>query len=1535
MQDGGGESAPPGCAGQLRAQHWAVKIILAAVALLALSPVLALGAAAAYASMGEPGVVLFGLLIAVAAGWFVITTPGSDSAGPADGAVRRYCESCGAGFTFQLSACPGCGAAWSSPEDGSIAALARFLNHLAGARQRNLIDPSAYGRIKAEYERRIQALRPAPTEVPAPAPATRPAAALPAGRKAGDLPVAPAEAAPGGARPPAAIPGRQAAPPAAARPVPAAAPGPSAAEMGRTVIGWAAERQADILLYVGAFLLSIAAIIFVAYQGEELSGGIRFAVLTGYAVGFLGLGLVLHRWERVKEAGPAFLALGAILVPIDFIALRFQVLGEGELPDDLLWLTASASCAALYLVLALRGYGRFYFVPAVPAAVIAWGALGSVLGLPQEWWGVWYLLLLAPGYVAGVGLHRRWRRAAWLQWFAILGGALAVTWTHLLTGLGGDHHAAAPVAYGLAATAMTAGLRWRRDSVAPAALPVLGGLTIATGWWAAFGLEHEWNPLFLVFMAAGYLVVAHFQTDERPRAWAGAAAVFAAVALLAAHSAAAEPETTRGALPATYGAVFVLAAGAFGRWGWMAAGALLPVLGGMALLTAAWAAGGAAAGAEWQGACVVLAAYGYLALAVFDRPARRLSWQLTAMVTAALGILLAHIAMASLEGAERRALPLTHFLVLAGAGLSFARWRWSWRVAPGALPASTVLTALTACWAQWDLQPEWFASFAAAAGIGYLALAAADAPARRRWWWPASLVASAGALSWAHAAQLWGSGPESLALPAAYALVTAGASAAFAAWRFAWRAFPGALPALAALTGLTFAWAEWRIDPAWYGPIGAAGAFGYIALALADEQAWARRWLAAAAAVSAAGVAAAQLVQFAGGPPPPPRAALPAAYGEGLAAASFAAWWWRERCREAGALVPTLAAAFGASLCWAAGDMRPGWLPAWAACASAGYLAIALFDREFRARWQAAAVGFGVLALFAAHAVALGSGPVRWQLPLSYAVLLAAWSAYSLRVRDSSLLAPPALAAMLGATALWAAGAGPEWWPYPALGVAALLMATARAWRSAPAFGPYGWGYAVALVALPTLAILPIDASHPAHGVAVQVAAAAMLAVASLRARGAVIALFVRDPVSRAKDAEWATLTLGAIAFLFGAAASLNGLFEISGGDRAGVFAALSVAGWLGAASRWRAPAGLWVFAPAGLAGTTVAAPIAVGSATPAWGTLTGVLALAVLGPVAAYFRVRRWSLLGIANSFLLLTVWAGWRWLGFEMAYLPLAFVAVAILEWAALVALRRYTRQPSEREMVVEYISWAPWLVAGIASGVLLSREQTRLEPGEALVTTEAWGMAAMVLALFSAALTAEGLRLRRRFAWVAGSAGLLGALLMAIATREPENVQAYTAPVGIYFIVIALTFRRSARVAGEHLQLHELVMLIGALHLVLPPAGQSFAPGGGKYGLELIGIGIALLAGGLLLHARWLVAAAILTLTATAARMVTGGLFSTPYWLLLGGAGTILLGFGFLVLLERERWDRFRHRVAHWWRDVEEAPREPLSGPDSAAP
>ena len=1509
-------------------------------------------------------------------------------------------------------------------------------------------------------------------------------------------------------------------PPAPATPEPAE-PGLTVGEIGRAAIGWAAERQADILLYVGAFLLSIAAVIFVAYQGDTVSGVLRFAILSAYAAGFLGLGLSLHRWERVKEAGPVFLALGAILVPIDFIALRTQVLGQDQLPPDVLWLIASAATAGLWATLAARGHGKLYAVPCVPALLIAWASLGSVINLPEEWFGPWFAALFGGSYSGASRLIGHKPQAKWAAAGAAAGAFLALAWTHAAVAWTADHRVALLTAYALVAAANGAGLRWQRPAIALVPFPPLLAATAAAAGWVAFDLDPEWFLPFVVAAAMGYLVIGHFEPERRALGWAAGALIGAAVALLITHSVVIEPGMQPGPLPAAYGLAFIGASGAFARWRWPEAGALIPPLAALTALTAVWASSGLAV--EWYGAFACAAGLGYLAIAALDDDESARRWGLAALGCGALGIVLAHVAVGGaddpnswalvaayapalsgasaawwrwrwplaiglvpplaamtalsaswaawdlppewfpsfaagaalgylalaylerqerftrwwlalalaigvgaaggahvgvlIEEASRYALPVAYTMLTLGCAFASWRWRWRWRLAPGLLPALTAATAGSAAWALFDLSPEWFGAFAAGAGLGYLLLAELDREGDPRAWggfaaqagfgaivtthavlsasqgdeaalalvyWLVAAGSAAAFLRWrwfeagailpavtaiATAATLWavrGLAPEwyglvaagaalgyltladydrprvdawrwsaagaavlglilghgavvgtdpayRAALPWTDAIVLMGAAAGAARWRFAWRIGLGAAPVLASLTALTVVWATTDIGEAWYGAFFAASAAGYITLAWLDSDKWRPRWLAIGGVIAAAALVLAQATQA---EQPAPHWALAAAYGLALVAAAVATWRWRFGYRAGIASLPALAAATGASALWAATEMPLEWCAAWAAAAAAGYAIPAILDQDRPERWRTASLIGGLTALTAAHMLAFEPDLVRWQLPVAYGVTLIGWLIQAVRQRDESALAPPLLTALLGATTLWATDVEPHWWPYPALAVSALLMATHSRWAAYPAFAKLGWAYAALLGVTATLVVVPAGYAHPGHGLVAQAAAALLLVATAHFAKGQVVRI-IREDLS--PSLEWRVLVQAAFAFALGACASLNGVIGLEGAERAWVVAAAGFVAWLLVAARLGGRNGLWTFVPAALAGVVISIVVAA----PSDSVATGVLILATVGPVVAFARVRLWTFLGIANSSLLLAMWTAWRWLGLDTALLPVVFAGLAIAESAALVRIRRYTRRPGEADYVVTYLSWGPWIVATAVAALLLAREQDRIPPGARLAATDEWALAATVLGLVSAAVLAEGLRLGSRWTWVAAAIGLLCAVEMAIATADPHNVQAYAAPLGLTLILLALTFRASPPVFGRHMAVHEAVMFIGALHLLLPPAEQSFAAGGGIFGIELIGLGLGLLAVGLLLHARWLVPVAVAALTGTAGRMVTGGLFTTPYWLLLGLAGMALLGIGVLILERREQWDRFRLRVVEWWREAQKPP------------
>ncbi|MBE0610881.1 MAG: hypothetical protein IH609_15985, partial [Dehalococcoidia bacterium] len=169
--DNGGTTEELGFFGQLRSQHWAVKIILGFVVLVLGSPFLGIGAGIAYSIARGPGILVYTGLVLFGYGWFVFTKPQvpvpepdlsaaavpppparptpaaaapvserQDPFASSRPAVSRYCESCGAEFASELWRCPECGAQWQDVPPGSIRAIAHYLNQLTRDRLFGLLD---------------------------------------------------------------------------------------------------------------------------------------------------------------------------------------------------------------------------------------------------------------------------------------------------------------------------------------------------------------------------------------------------------------------------------------------------------------------------------------------------------------------------------------------------------------------------------------------------------------------------------------------------------------------------------------------------------------------------------------------------------------------------------------------------------------------------------------------------------------------------------------------------------------------------------------------------------------------------------------------------------------------------------------------------------------------------------------------------------------------------------------------------------------------------------------------------------------------------------------------------------------------------------------------------------------------------------------------------------------------------------------------------------------------------------------------------
>lgn len=351
---------------------------------------------------------------------------------------------------------------------------------------------------------------------------------------------------------------------------------------------------AAVLLWLGAFLVTVASLIFVGYSWALLSGPVKTLIMAGLTGGFLAAGRLALRRAALRPAGQTFVAIGAALAPLTFVAAYNFWLAEQGLRWQLLGLVAALASAALYGRLALTLGGRLYPIATLLAAGAAAGYALATIELPWVWWPAAATLLaplLWPGGARwATGRLDCFRRPAAGLGLATLAGAL------LSLPLLAD--SAWPLAAALAGLALNAAVAaTRRRQVALAALALLpatpaaalaaGELASGTALAAALGGVESAVALALLLLA-GLALAALGRT---PPLWAAVLRPYAALVGLGAPWLAAVPaQPLAGAL----GLAVALLAGIVWRGrqpGWLWAGALALPAGYGALATALGEAG--------------------------------------------------------------------------------------------------------------------------------------------------------------------------------------------------------------------------------------------------------------------------------------------------------------------------------------------------------------------------------------------------------------------------------------------------------------------------------------------------------------------------------------------------------------------------------------------------------------------------------------------------------------------------------------------------------------------------------------------------------------------------------------------------------------------------------------------------------------------------------------------------------------------------------------------------------------------------------
>jgi hypothetical protein len=123
---------------------------------------------------------------------------------------------------------------------------------------------------------------------------------------------------------------------------------------------WYSDNSINLLLYLGAFLIITAALVFVGFQWDQFSGPLKAGVFSLFTLVFLFMGLWFVTIDKIKSAGLTFTAIGALLVPVAGMAwytFVFKDIGISQYP---VLLVTSLVCLLLYTFLSQSGHGLLY-----------------------------------------------------------------------------------------------------------------------------------------------------------------------------------------------------------------------------------------------------------------------------------------------------------------------------------------------------------------------------------------------------------------------------------------------------------------------------------------------------------------------------------------------------------------------------------------------------------------------------------------------------------------------------------------------------------------------------------------------------------------------------------------------------------------------------------------------------------------------------------------------------------------------------------------------------------------------------------------------------------------------------------------------------------------------------------------------------------------------------------------------------------------------------------------------------------------------
>lgn len=193
-------------------------------------------------------------------------------------------------------------------------------------------------------------------------------------------------------------------------PVPQPPAPPFRERLWRTLLS---ERTLQALLFLGIFLLFVAAVSFVIWGWEDFPAIVRVAIPMGFTALFFGLGWFVRTRTHLYRSAIALSAIAALLVPIDCYTI-YANYGNPPQGWEQFWVITSFACLIAYILAALQIQSRFFgYITGAAAGSALLSLLELLTELSRDWYSAALSLLAVTLFLIGTRLARHPAPGGW------------------------------------------------------------------------------------------------------------------------------------------------------------------------------------------------------------------------------------------------------------------------------------------------------------------------------------------------------------------------------------------------------------------------------------------------------------------------------------------------------------------------------------------------------------------------------------------------------------------------------------------------------------------------------------------------------------------------------------------------------------------------------------------------------------------------------------------------------------------------------------------------------------------------------------------------------------------------------------------------------------------------------------------------------------------------------------------------------------------------------------------------------------------